>query len=344
MTRLGSKITHSLLKGAKMSNVSGIDSRINVLNKKMKTLIGKKGGFPSAIKYEVSPDGKTVSSQLLKADKNSFRQFDPWTLAFVYFAQETLKSPIAGVTFQLSSKLPDSKNFPQFFEAFKRRVSFLKLNNASLDMDFEITLDGKEVKLYDIKSLFNRPSNEVIHTDIVDRDDKDKPGRLEKVFQAFLYGKDLPVRTNDRLAILGEHFLDIKGKNIDILREFPTGVFDKKIGKDSRIMMTDYVDLVSLNKYGRLSVIELKVDDNAPLELISQTLDYALFFSCYTDQLLKTGTIKEKLKDSIRKEGIDCYAVANHFHPNLEKIWVYYHTGDNCNFKLYRVHLGKTVD
>jgi hypothetical protein len=312
----------------------------------MKTLTGKKGGFPSIIKYEVSPDGKTVTTQLLKADKNSFRQFDPWTLAFACFAEDSLKSKVSSITFQISSKIqiPDSNNFSQFFEAFKRRVSFLKINNTALNMDFDIILDNRLVKLYDEKSLFNRPSNEVIHTDIVDRDDKDKPGRLKKVFQAFLYGKDLPVRTNDRLAILGEHFLNVKSKNLEILREFPTGVFDKKIKENSRIMMTDYVDLVSINKFGRLSVIELKVDDNALLELISQVLDYALFFSCYSGRLLKTGTIKDTLNNSIIKEGIDCYAAANYFHPKLNKIWPYYHTGDKYNFKLYRVLLGQTAD
>jgi hypothetical protein len=89
-------------------------------------------------------------------------------------------------------------------------------------------------------------------------------------------------------------------------------------------------------------VIELKTDNNSPLELISQILDYALFFACYRKQLLKTDTFKP-LTANIRKDEISCYAAANYFHKRLDSILPYYHTSGKYGFELYKIILGNTV-
>jgi len=313
-------------------------TKIESINKK---LVERKK-FPSAIKFEICPDGKSVQAELLKISKETFHQFDPWTLAFVCEAEEKLQSKILTITFKVNSSSSDSDNCKAYFEAFKRRVSFLQINNLACPLKCNVVLDGKEEKLYTEKELFNRPSSEVIRTDDIKERQDNKPGSMEKVFQTFLSGGNNPVRKNDRLAILSDHFLNVKSKDLCILREYPTGVFNKQKSKATRILMTDFVDFISINKHGNLSIIELKVDNNSPLELVSQILDYALFFACYKDQLLKTDTFKPWISD-IRNPEIFCYAVANYFHPRFDSILSYYHTGGKYNFELYKVILGKTT-
>ena len=62
---------------------------------------------------------------------------------------------------------------------------------------------------------------------------------------------------------------------------FITGEAEEKIKVAIRtqVLPTEFVDIVTLNKWGYLSVIELKLDDSQ-LEVVSQLLDYALFFRC----------------------------------------------------------------
>jgi hypothetical protein len=313
-------------------------AKIEAFNKKM----AKSKEFPSAIKLEVGTDGKSVQAELLKGAKENFRQFDPWTLAFVHEAEEILQVKILRLTFLVKNSIFETEHCQFYFEAFKRRVSFLNMNNTVFALICTILLDGKEDKLYTEKELFNRPANEVIRTDPIKERSDNKSTHLEKVFQTFLYGEGIPVKTNDRLALLGDHFLNVKGKNLHILREYPTGVFNKQASEKNRVLMTDFVDIVSINKSGCLSVIELKIDNNSPLELISQVLDYALFFACYVGQLLKTNTLKP-LAANIRKNEISCYAVANYFHKRLDSILPYYRTSGRYNFELYKVLLGNTT-
>ena len=151
-------------------------------------------------------------------------------------------------------------------------------------------------------------------------------------------------RTNDRLAILGEHFYRSKGKEHGVLREFPTGVFKDKIKENCRLMPTESVDIITLNKYGNLSVIELKLDDEK-LEVISQILDYALFFRCYISLLKNLTIIKKTFGTSIRKGEISCYVVNNHFHPRFDRILKFYSTKNkDYGFQLIKIVLGDTTE
>ena len=317
--------------------MSAQSSKIVAFNKEIEV----RKNPPKAIKFEVCHDGKSVQVQLAENTKENFRQFDPWTLACVCEAEKTLQIAIQTITFKVKRNASDSDKFNLYFEAFKRRVSFLQMNNIAIPLNFLILLDGKAIQLYTEKELFNRPANEIIRTDLLEDRNVNTSTNLEKAFQTFLYGDGIPLRTNARLAILGDHFLDVMKKDLPILREYPTGVFDKKVSDETRILMRDSVDFVSINKTGCLSVIELKSDINAPIELISQILDYALFFACYKDQLLKTANFKPFVA-KIRKEEIACYVVANLFHQRIDSILPYYRTSGKYGFELYKVILGYT--
>jgi len=301
---------------------------------------GKPNNYPECMNYTL--DGQRAVIELHKGfSKKEFRRLDSWALAFVSEAEDELKIKINQLTFIINRSIDDYK---YDFESFKRRVSFLNINNSNISC--EIILNNENIELYYKNSLFNRPEYEVIRHEIKDRSDKDKGDLLEKAFQAFLFGKDLgkEIRTNDRLAILGEHFYKSKGKDYGVLREFPTGVFKEHIKENCRLMPTESVDIITLNKLGNLSVIELKLDDEQ-LEVISQILDYALFFRCYINLLKKLPIIVETFGENIRKNDIHCYVVNNHFHPRFNNILKYYSTKDKgYDFQLIKIVLGYTTE
>ena len=98
------------------------------------------------------------------------------------------------------------------------------------------------------------------------------------------------------------------------------------------------MDIVTLNKWGCLSVIELKLDDSQ-LEVVSQLLDYALFFGCYADKLF--NLIGEKLKVKPKEKMIYCYVVNNYFHNRFDGVFKYYSTKQKSyNFKMFKLVLG----
>lgn len=291
--------------------------------------------------FNFKPDGDHLTGYFKispkEFKKDNFRKFDPWTLVYA-----SDKNRVASaVTFQIETndgilKLP---KFNIYMESFKRRVSFIAINNSNIL--FNVNVNSEQIQLYERNDLFNRSKDEIIGTRPGQRNDEDVPGRLEKDFQAWLFGKGLHKmqsdRTSERFAVLGEDFYNIK--DIRMFREYPTGAFATEVKESSRRLSTDYIDMVTQNKYGKLSIIELKL--NAPkLDAISQLLDYALYFRCYRSQL--RDHIEEHIGRS-RKEGIVCYIANNHFHPRLNDIQDFYTTKNKeYGFELKTINLGKT--
>jgi len=197
-----------------------------------------------------------------------------------------------------------------------------------------------------LKELLKRPPNEIVRNDYNERRDDDKPGRLEKDFQAYLFGKGKhdTIRTNERLAILGEDFRDLNRKKdpFTMEREFPTGVFDGKKSRKTRILPTDFIDVVSFNKWRELSLIELKVNDSS-LPVISQSVDYALFFAAYRKQLC--DVLKKKLGRSPKRKAFVCYIANNCFHKRFDCVAKYYSPiNKKVPFRIKKVVLGCTVE
>ncbi len=292
---------------------------------------GKPKGWPGCFNYDITNDRLFIEMPV--SDKRYYKMIDAWGLALLSYANEEFSKK-----FDLEIIIKEDKNkFSYMLEALRRRLSYLDINNS-----FNITLTSGNytIKLYDEEELYNRKDKgEIVHTDFDVRSDQDVPGRLEKDLQTFLFGKNLEKekRTNERLAILGEDFYNLNSKEIGIIREFPTGVFINDIKEKNRVLPTEYVDIVTLNKKGDLAIIELKLN-NANLEVISQSLNYVLHFRCYLDQLFPL--LKKKLGYSKNKK-IICYFVNNHFHPKLDGIFKYYkNKSTKYPFEIKMVTLG----
>ena len=302
---------------------------------------GTASGWPACLTYTLEGD-QAIITMIKGFGKKEFRRFDSWGMAFVAEAECETSAKVSAVSFTLPNDNIDGCEAD--FEAFRRRVSFLNINNTLNHLTCQIVRNGEPIPLYDEHSLFNRPQSERIRPlrDIKKAKDN-TPGHIEKDFQTFLFGNDCgkEENTNERLAILGEEFFNLKKKEFGLIREFPTGAFRDCIKEENRILPTEYIDIVTLNKYGRLSVIELKLNDSQ-LEVISQILDYALFFSCYIKTL--KPEIKEKFERVAIEEPIVCYVVNNHFHEKFDKIMKYYSTSNKCyNFELKKVLLGHAL-
>jgi len=301
-------------------------------------LRGKSAGWPSDFEYSAK-DGNAEITLKKNFNKENFRRLDPWGLAFIDEIGHNPTEKIKQIVFAIDKSEDNIKKADM--ESFLRRISFLALNNK--EIKFIVKLNGAERTLYETQDiLFNRPDIETIREESSPGSDEDKPGRIEKDFQTFLFGKDSgrEQRTNERLAILGEDFYNLKKKELGIMREFATGVFKKEKSEKNRILPTEFIDIVTLNKYGEIAIIELKLNDSK-LEVISQILDYALFFRCYKSQLL--SILGKGFKEKIKKDNIVCYVANNHFHPRFNGIKKYYTTDKKgYKFEMKQIILGQT--
>lgn len=300
---------------------------------KLQTKIGTKKGFSSAISYKLNDTYLTFE---MKDKKGKLRELDCWGLAFY----KELNQAIDDDNFvnELKFKIKSKNHKHYHIESCKRRLSFLKQNN---EVQICLYIDNQVVSLYSYDELMKIGKKEIIRNSINERSDDDIPGRLEKDFQSYLFGKGLKekeIRTNERLALLGSDFIFSKDKSSVLFREFPTGSFNKTISKNTRTMPTEFIDLVTVNKYKELSLIELKVSDSK-LDVISQALDYSLYFLVHSHSL-KAVLEQEGLVYN-EKNGFNTYIVNNYFHPRFNDIYKFYQPKDTKKyFKLVKTTLG----
>jgi len=308
------------------------------------TKSGKSGGWPNYFAYDIRDTSIRISADHKSLDKKATRRLDPWGLAFLVEAESRCGIKVDSIDFSLEGIKLDGVLAPDL-EAFRRRVSFLNINNE--DLLLRITANGEPLELDDADKLFSRPGNEIVRDKHGDSQDN-IPGRLEKDFQTWLFANDVKgtndrdANTNVRLAVLGEDFFNLGKRNLGIIREFPTGAFDRNIcskpSNRSRILPTEFVDIVTLNKYGCLAVIELKLNDSQ-LEVLAQLLDYSLFFRCYRDRLWPI--IAKELGETPKNEESACYVVNNHFHDRFDEVLTYYSPhGPSHGFRLVKTLLG----
>ena len=303
-------------------------------------------GYDSGIPFITLKDSRNLSKRC--------RELDPWGLIYL----NALMNEAGIKPEKLIFKLPNLPANHLSMESLRRRLAFLNLNNKD---DFSISLEGMDgpLDLPDYDELFTPESKAVLHDftelsvrTIDQKGERGESGYLEKVFQLFLCMNDkVDLKdpcSNERLAILGEDFYRIKSKNSSkskgckVLREFNATAFNGKKSRENALTPQNWIDLVSINRDGQLAVIELKIDDSA-ISLISQALDYALFFARYKNAKNFSKNVDDVLGDQWRGKTppIVAYMVANYFHPKMEAILPYYATvKGKFDFELRRIHLG----
>ena len=287
---------------------------------------GKSGGYPSSMSYRVTEKaGGSFELCVEHAGQKDdiWNMVDPWGFAAFADIHAKLGGPL-GLRFAMPEL--SGKNTPKY-EALKRRLSYLAEVNKEIPV--ALSTGSREERLYTMSELDKRPDHEVVRQSFGKRGADDKPGRLEKDFQAYLFGKGLyeddkgEVRTNERLALFGKDFSFAKAdkRGFGVEREFPTGVFADEVKEATRILPTEYIDLVTINKHKEIAIIELKFDD-AGLEVIAQLLNYALFFHSYKAQLMPM--LDERLHCGREDFHIKAYLVSNVFHQRFADVWRYY--------------------
>lgn len=319
---------------------------------------GKSGGYPADFSYAVrrDADGRVVlvlDAGQGKREGKFWRRPDVWGLAILdelmgeFPCGESEPAPAFGL--ELHVDRPEGVNERAKYEALRRRVAYLAEVNPGLDIRFfsnggRLALDGSP------------GSDEMVREDYRARDDKGKPGRLEKDLQSFLFGKGLfddaapaagaspsVARGNIRLSLLGDDFaFGAKAKG-NLMREFPTGAFRTVKSRDSRVLPTWFIDFLTVNRNGDLAIIEMKFIDvgAAALEDAAQILDYALYFRHYRSELAKhLATHGIVWKEDVKK--ICAYLVSNAFHSRMERLWAYYNRRPDL-LHLKRIGMGYAI-
>lgn len=280
-----------------------------------------------------------------KKGKSALRDIDPWLMA--YIADQQRLDPALRLG-RIEIELSFAPN-PLDLEALRRRLSFLALNNR---WGLRLSVDGADTTVYESwKELLSRPATEVVRPEFGHRNDnkvstggsknEKKSAMIEKYLQTWLAGEESK-GTNERLSIFGSDFYLKAGTAPQVIREYPTGVFDGKVSAKTRLLQKHWVDLLTVNRHGELAVIELKVND-PKLDVLAQGLDYGLYFSCYLDRLAESLTAK--LKVPIKpKHAIACYIANNNFHPLFRQAAAYYAAPKTspARFSFNQIQLGQT--
>lgn len=312
---------------------------VNIVDE-FKRLAGIPGGFPKCLEFsaQMSSDG-SITAEVRGIDlaiAGGVRTVDCWMMAFIdkldsYHPDHAVRH--LRVELDVRPKASD-------IESFRRRLSYLALNN---DWNATLAVENRAENLYRTwEALLERPSTEIVRPDMNERqDNQDTNGKIEKNFQTWLAGERRS--DNERLCVLGKDFIFGKGRNPKVLREFPTGAFEQIVSRDSRLLPTYLVDLVTVNRKSELALIELKINDEK-LEVLSQSLDYALFFSCYADRL--SGFLSEQLGVVVTCDTpIVCYLVNTHFHARFSTIASYFAPRTNkVPFTFRQVLLGSSAN
>jgi len=302
---------------------------LDSLNERLEKKRGKSGGYPEDMHYKITKKTDETFELCIEDSKKGddlWKKVDPWS--FAVFDEVHKKLAPLGLGLHFAMSVPSSKNGPKY-EALKRRLSYLAEVNKGIPI--ALSKGGQKDCLYTMPDLNKRPENEVVRDGFGERSDDDKPRRLEKDFQTYLFGKGLHgdstngVRTNERLALFGKDFFNGSKK---VAREWPTGVFRGEKKEENRILPTELIDLVTINKHNEIALLELKFlrkEGLAKLEDISQLLNYALFFHSYKARL--APLLDTHVHSGSANFGVRAYLASNTFHSRFDSVWPYYSRG-----------------
>lgn len=125
--------------------------------------------------------------------------------------------------------------------------------------------------------------------------------------------KDKPEsKIEEQLAGNLSQYISDFTNEIRVIRQFPPNIFKDQISDINRVTDKLWIDMLSINKEGSLSPIELKVGDNIPLDLFAQGLDYGVY--CY---LFNKHINDNWFKFKNINNAVTIYYVGENFHPAL---------------------------
>lgn len=115
----------------------------------------------------------------------------------------------------------------------------------------------------------------------------------------------------DNMSIL---FRNEFHRNTTHIRQFPVNMFERVISKQTRVTRKLWLDILTVNTFEQLSVIELKSGKNMPLDLLTQAIDYGII--CH---LFKSHYGKHWFPDlgGVSQNKIAIYCIAEKFHPAI---------------------------
>jgi len=183
------------------------------------------------------------------------------------------------------------------------RLYFLSKFQVFKNISFDIkNVDEINVKVEDIVKNVGKTDKYITYSDPEDfssRGTKSHPeSRLEKYISENLSG------------VFGTEF---SGSN-KVIRQFPANIFEDEINEKARITRKFWIDILAVNNFNQLSVIELKAGANCPLDILIQALDYGIYCHLFKKHIADCFFDKVPLLD---KNKIAIYCVAENFHPGL---------------------------
>ena len=101
-----------------------------------------------------------------------------------------------------------------------------------------------------------------------------------------------------------------------VIRQFPANIFKETISEKTRITRKFWIDILSVNKFNQLSVIELKAGSNCPLDILIQAIDYGIYCRLFKEHLAK-HFFEDCDPEKIVESKVAIYCVAEKFHPGL---------------------------
>jgi len=98
------------------------------------------------------------------------------------------------------------------------------------------------------------------------------------------------------------------------VRQFPANIFNGHINEKARVTRKFWIDILTVNTAGQLSVLELKAGGNASLDLLAQAIDYGVFCHLFKEHIARCWFSKI---NKASKSKVAVYCIAEKFHPAL---------------------------
>ncbi|MCX5633428.1 MAG: hypothetical protein NTW93_07135 [Phycisphaerae bacterium] len=250
--------------------------------------------YPSEINFKKEKDGICVS---YKDNSEVKYSLDIWAISYL------LNKGLYGVHKENVIHLDVIDINKPMWLTMGLRIYFLSKFQIFKNISFDIkNVDEINAKVEDIVKNVGKTDKYITYSDPEDflsRGTKSHPeSRLEKYISENLSG------------VFATEF---SGSN-KAIRQFPANIFENEINKGARITRKFWIDILAVNNFNQLSVIELKAGANCPLDILIQALDYGIYCHLFKKHIADYFFDKVLLLD---KNKIAIYCVAEKFHPGL---------------------------